>query len=221
MAPNGVRSSPPRNSVTTVGVVGAMARLLPLVLVTIAGPARGDGIATRVVAGPVAHPDLVKSERACNAGKETGSARTRSLALPKVRAEILHDCGSVPAVSRLAIQTDAGWFIEAGFTIEDIGASMSEPRFHFSLVKESLERGSLTDGSPAIVYQSISRHDMVARSGQIVETQLVADVMICDAQDAVRCGRVAYACPVAGCAPVTLTRGLLKTIEQREHAYVP
>jgi len=127
----------------------------------------------------------------------------------------------VPAGSLLAIQTDAGWSIEDGFTIEDIGGNMSDPRFHFALVDESLSRGTIADGSPAIVYRSISRREMVARSGAIVESQLVADVLICGVQDGVRCGRIAYTCPTTGCGPATLARGVLATIEQRRHTYTP
>lgn len=127
----------------------------------------------------------------------------------------------MPAGSLLAIQTDAGWSIEDGFTIEDIGGNMSDPRFHFALVDESLSRGTIADGSPAIVYRSISRREMVARSGAIVESQLVADVLICGVQDGVRCGRIAYTCPTTGCGPATLARGVLATIEQRRHTYTP
>jgi hypothetical protein len=199
-----------------------MTTLAPILLAaTVAGSAQADEIPTREVAGTGAHPDLVKAERACNEGKEIGVARTKSLTLPGVHVEILHQCGGTPASSELAIRTDAGWFVQGGFTIEDIGAHMTDPRFHYFLVDESLGRGTLADGSPAIVYRSISHHDMVASSGRIVDSQLVADVMICAVHDGVRCGRIAYTCPAAGCAPATLVRGVLTTIERHEYLYKP
>ena len=86
-----------------------MTTLAPILLAaTVAGSAQADEIPTREVVGPRAHPILVKSERACNEGKETGVARTKSLMLPGVHAEILHQCGGTPASSELAIRTDAG-----------------------------------------------------------------------------------------------------------------
>jgi hypothetical protein len=184
-----------------------------------AGSARADEIATREVAGPVEHPALMKSERACTASPTSGLARTKTLELPGVRVEILHQCNQSSAMSSLAIETGAGWFIEDGFTIEDIEGNMSDPRFHYSLAGESLARGTLADGSPAIVYRSIARHDMVTRDAKVVDSQLVADVMICSVHDGVRCGRIEYACPATGCAPVTFTRGVLTTLERHEYTY--
>ncbi|MGE5181897.1 MAG: hypothetical protein ACM31C_07535 [Acidobacteriota bacterium] len=162
------------------------------------------------VPGPTSAPEVAASEHACEARDGAHLLRTRTMTLGNVTAEILHDCGFVPAGSRLAIGTRVGWFVREGFPIEDT-SHMSVTPWHLHLVDESLASGSLADGRPAIVYRSVSRLDDLDSAGRVVAGALTADLLICRAGDTVECGRVSYACPATGCPRATFRRGRLDT----------
>src|SRR5262249_25359219 len=163
------------------------------------------------------HPDTVKS---CW-NNDDGMIGTRRSMIAGHTVEILHGCGA-SATGSLAVKTKAGWFVAAGPTIEDFGANMTVAPLDILFARESLSEGTFVDGSPAIVYRTITKYEHRCRTKKCEEADAheMVDVMICGADDSsLSCGRMlTYECPASGCAKVAFDRGLVTTIEARTYA---
>jgi hypothetical protein len=168
-----------------------------------------------------AYPDVVASERACEAdGDHAGLLRAKRAHLAGHDVHILHECGGTDATSKLAIRTPDGWTLIDGPIIAYQVANMTDAPAHVSLLDESLSTGTFDDG-PAIVYQATTLHRGIERSGRIAWQQRRADLVICTAGDDIRCARVTYVCPASGCVRARFAHGLLTTVEQRDYRMSP
>ncbi len=174
-----------------------------LLLLLVARSAAADPLEYRKESGPTEYPaQLARSKAARIAGTEV---------------HVLHAAVGSEVDASLAIHRDDGWYVVGGPTVEYVAANMTEAPLHVALVRESLSPGRFADGLPAIVYEAVTRwREIDARSGRVVSSELHGDVMVCGTRDEVRCARVAYTCPAAGCVRPTFVGGVLTTIQRRD-----
>ena len=171
----------------------------------------------------------VRAKRSCTAENAHWQVE-KAMPIGKAAVELLHACGDVSISSGLAARIDDQWFLVVGTTIAERAANMTDTPLEISLVGESLERGTFEDGSDAIVYRAVTRHDSVRRClkaksrascvDHVVESHLRSHVLVCTMKDDwLVCGRIDYRCPSSGCGRADFKRGQLVVIE--EHVYVP
>jgi hypothetical protein len=150
--------------------------------------------------------------------------RTQAASVSGVRVEVLHACSGIPIFSALGLRVGSQWYVVDGFLVRGLGSDRTEPQGEITSVAEAIRRGTFRDGSPAVVYQSVTLHDHVLRCDSqetcrdgVAETKLMSDVLVCRVDDGVACGRISYRCPQAGCGRAAFVRGELAVAE--EHVY--
>jgi hypothetical protein len=194
--------------------------LLPLLVATTAA---ADPLELRPAPPPGAYPDLVASERACEAdGDHAGLLRIARAHLAGHDVDVLHECGSTDLMSKLAIRTPGGWTLIEGATVAYQEANMTDAPAHVSLLDESVSTGSFENGAPALVYRATRLHRGIdTRSRKVAWQHRTTELLICTTSDDLRCARITYTCPPAGCVRPHFERGVLTTVEERDYRVSP
>ena len=91
---------------------------------------------------------------------------------------------------------------------------MTDAPLHIRLVKHELVRGTLADGSPAVLQRvDVSHRETSQRFYQAV---LVCTMPRKDTMGyAVACGAIKYECPADGCNNASLVKGIVRVGDER------
>ncbi|MDB4955856.1 MAG: hypothetical protein JWO36_3425 [Myxococcales bacterium] len=161
------------------------------------------------------HPTLAKTEAACDK-HPPGQLRTISKKIGGTEIEVLHECGVVPANAQLAIHKTA-WFLSPPAGIRDF-TNTSEKPSRMKLVSEALTAGSLADKTVASVFRLDLEDTEVERTGKgkekVVSRERHSRIQICSLGDKPRCEDIKIMCPKAGCAAVSLNKGVLSAVDK-------